>query len=94
MRLRHRAYHRVHVLAILEKQNARDRPDVEPHRRLLIGIDVDLGHLRLAVVFRRQLIENRRDHAARSAPRRPEIHHRESLVPLDLDHERRVRHRH
>src|SRR5688572_8746699 len=94
VRLGHRADDRINVLPVLEEQDARDGPDVEPHRGLLIGVDVDLRHLGLSVVFRRELIEYWRDHATRAAPGRPEVHYGEPLVVLDLGHERRVRHRH
>src|SRR5690554_1164057 len=59
MRLRDGADHRVHVLAVTEKQNARDRPDVEPDRRALVAVHVELGHLDLAGVLPGQLVDHR-----------------------------------
>ena len=41
--------------------------------RLLL-VNVDLADLDLAVVFVGKLVEERRDHFARAAPFRPEIH--------------------
>ena len=47
------AHDGIHVLAILEKQNAGNRADVEPDRRLLVGIDIELGHLHSALILLR-----------------------------------------
>jgi hypothetical protein len=89
-RLRHRTDHGVHVLAVLEEQDAGDRAHVEAHRGALVRIDVDLGHLGLADVLPGELVEDRRHDLARPAPRRPEIDEHQAIGLLDLRGERRV----
>ena len=54
-RLGDRSDHRVHVIPIPEEQHARDGPDIEPHGRALIGVDVEFRHFDLARVLSRQL---------------------------------------
>ena len=55
--LRHCTDHGVHVLAVLEEQDARDRSDVEPHGRALIAVHVELGDPRPAGVLPGELVE-------------------------------------
>src|ERR1043166_746235 len=80
----------VHVLAVLEEEQRRNRAHVEAHRSPLIGVHVHLGHLDPAGVRRRELFQDRRDGAARTAPFGPEIHQHESLALLHLVPEARV----
>src|SRR6185312_7892514 len=91
--LRHGAHDRVHQLAVLEEQNGRNRSHVEPHRSLLICVDVQLRDLRLTDVLDGQLVEHGGDRAARAAPGRPKIDHGQALVLLDLVLERGIRYR-
>src|SRR5690606_5193022 len=42
----HRPDQRIDMLAVLEEEHRRDRPDVELHRALLVRIDIQLGDLR------------------------------------------------
>jgi uncharacterized membrane protein (GlpM family) len=60
-------------LAALEHHQHRNRLDTELGRDLRILVDIDLGDLDLAGHLRRDLIESRGDHAARTAPFGPEI---------------------
>src|SRR3954463_12555552 len=65
--LRDGAHDLVDDLAVLEEQQHRDGPDVEARRGLDVRVHIELGDLHLARVFHRDLVENGRDHAARSA---------------------------
>ena len=74
----------VHQLSALEEQDRGDRAHVEL-------ASPSSGWCRRRAwppspcrVVGRQLLHDRRDHAARRAPRGPEIHHGEALMPLDL----------
>src|ERR1700738_2432058 len=48
----------INELAVLEKQNGRNRPDIEFGHRLDVHIHIDLRDLRLAFVFDRKLIQH------------------------------------
>src|ERR1044071_3918482 len=50
--------------ALVEHQQRRDRSNAVLRGKLLLLVDIDLGDLHPAIVFLRQLIENRRDHFA------------------------------
>src|SRR5215212_1223089 len=76
--------HLIHELSVFEKQDRRNRANVELRRRLDVRIHVHLRDLRLALVLGGELIENGSNHAAGRAPGRPEIHHGKPLVILDL----------
>ena len=82
-RLRYRTHHGVHVATTLEKKNAGNGADVVTDRRLLVRVDIELCDLDLALEFGRQLLDHRRHHPTRSAPRGPKIDQRESLLRLD-----------
>ena len=60
-------------LAVLEQDQRRDAADAIFHRRLRILVDVDLGDRDLALHVAGQLLEERRDHLAGTAPLRPEV---------------------
>src|SRR6185437_1952765 len=82
--LRDRTDHRVDQLAVLEEQNGRDGAHIEPHRGLLIRIDIQLRDLRLPNVLDGQLNKTRSARATRSAPPRPKTKHHQAVVFLDL----------
>src|SRR3989337_723803 len=79
-RLADEADHLVDELPVLEEQDRRDGAYVELGGCLDVGVDIDLRDLGLSLILDCQLIQNRRDHAARRTPRRPEIHDCEALV--------------
>src|SRR6266851_6761229 len=58
---------------VLEQDHARDCPDAEAPRGDRIGINIELRDADLVALLVRDVFEDRRDHAARTAPRRPEI---------------------
>src|SRR5579859_735957 len=60
-------------LAVLEDDHGRDRHDPELHRRRRVLVDVHLHDLDLVSHLPIDLLDDRRDHAARAAPRRPEV---------------------
>ena len=60
-------------LAVLEKEQSRDRSDVVLERETLIFIHVHFRYLDRARFFARDFIQHRRDHLAWAAPFRPEI---------------------
>src|SRR5688572_10465504 len=90
-RSRHSADHGIDVPAVLEEEDGRNGADVVAHRGLLIGVDVELRHGYAARVFAGELLQDRRDHAARAAPRCPEVHDGQALPALDLGGECRIR---
>src|SRR5690606_3835985 len=57
--------------------------DPEAGRRLLVRIDVQLRDRHTALVFLGELLDDRRDHAARPAPCGPEVHDRETRRLFD-----------
>ncbi len=79
--LQHAAQHRfrrapndpVDHLAAPEHEQRRDPLHLVIHRGLRVVVHVELGDLEPACVFARQLLDHRRDHAARPAPRRPQV---------------------
>src|SRR5688500_1428756 len=83
--------HRVDMLTVLEEQDGRNGAVVIPHGGLLIRVDVELRHRYAAGVFAGELLQDRRDHAARAAPRCPEVHDGQALPALDLGGESRIR---
>src|SRR5688572_21635690 len=60
-------------LAILEKEERRNRAHVVLHREALVLIDVHLGHFDRSRLLLGDFVEKRRDHFARAAPFGPEI---------------------
>src|SRR5947207_501246 len=60
-------------LAVLEKEERGDRPDVVFHREALVLVDVHFRDLHRARFFLRDLVDERRDHFAWAAPFGPEI---------------------
>src|SRR5689334_10299052 len=70
--LRHSADDLVDGLAALEQDQSRDRHHLVARGRVLVVVDVELDDAKV-VVFVGDLLEARRDHAARAAPRRPEV---------------------
>src|SRR5207244_11876398 len=71
--LRMEANDTVGLAAVLEQDHRRDRADAEASRGDRIGIDIELGDADLLTLLARDLFEDRRDHAARAAPRRPKV---------------------
>lgn len=61
-------------LTVLKEQERWDRPDVVLEGKALILIDVDLGDFNGVGFFPCNLVEQRRDQLAGSAPFRPKIH--------------------
>src|ERR1041384_2734912 len=72
-RLLDRSHDRIHVLAVLEEEQGRNRAHVEAHRGPRIGVHVHLGEPEPAGV-------GRRDGPAGAAPLRPEVHQNQSLA--------------
>ena len=60
--------------AVLEEDEIRDRVDMILFAKLLLLVHIDLHECDLSVIFLRELLDERADHAARAAPRCPEIH--------------------
>jgi hypothetical protein len=69
-------------LAVLEDHDRRDRDDPEPHRDLLLLVDVQLHDLELVLALVRDLLEHRGDGMARATPLRPEVDDH-GLIALD-----------
>ena len=53
-------------------------------------VHVELGEPHAPRHLRRQLVEHRRDHPARPAPRRPQVEHHRQRRVLDLGRERGI----
>src|SRR5687767_12204355 len=70
--LRPRTDDALRLRAILEEDQRRDRKHVELRRRLLVVVDVQRDDADIVALVR-HLLENRVDHSARTAPRRPEV---------------------
>ena len=60
-------------LTALEDEERRDAADAEAGRDLRVLVDVELGHLGLALVLVGELIDERSDLLARTTPRRREV---------------------
>ena len=60
-------------LAVLEEQEPRDGDDAVFLRDVLLGVDVELPDLQLALVLLGQLIDGRRQGLAGTAPGGPEV---------------------
>src|SRR5437667_5398437 len=67
-------------LALLDEENRWDRPDAVASGQSRVLVHVHLGQRDRAAGLARQLLENRRDGPAGTAPLRPEVHHHDSLV--------------
>jgi aminoglycoside phosphotransferase (APT) family kinase protein len=65
----------VHHLTVTQREHRRDRLDPERRGDLRVLVDVHLGELDGTIGSRDGLFEHRTQGAARSAPRRPEVHH-------------------
>src|SRR5436305_6048371 len=81
MALRHRADDGPLLHAVLEEDEERNAHGAVLHGRALVLVDVELADADVAAL-RGELIEHRRDHAARTAPRRPEVD--EPFSPADI----------
>src|SRR4029450_1347469 len=83
-RLRHRSDQRLDNLAALVDMHRRDADDAVTagHPGVLVGVELD--DLDLVGVLGGQLFEHRRDRAARTAPRRPEVHEDWLVVVEDV----------
>jgi len=73
---------RIGHAALFEKHQGRNAHDAEVLRKLRLLIHIHLGNNR-TVGFGRDLLENRRKHPARSAPRCPEIPKAEFFIGED-----------
>src|SRR5262245_58427875 len=60
-------------LATLDDEERRDAADPVLHRRLGVVVCVELAELDLARVLVCELLNDRRNHSARTAPGRPEV---------------------
>ena len=60
-------------LAVAKRLHRRDPPDAEARREALVGVDVDLRQLDLAVALADRGLERRAELAARAAPLGPEV---------------------
>jgi len=60
-------------LAVLEKEQGRNRANVVLGRETLVVVYVYLRNFECARFFPRYLVQQRRDHFARAAPLRPKI---------------------
>src|SRR4051812_228246 len=85
--LRHRADDLGGDLAVLEEDHRRNRQDLEGGGGLLVVVDVELDDLQRVALLAGDLLEHRGDHAARTAPRGPEVDEdgRVSLEHLGLE---------
>ena len=63
----------LNLAAIFENEHRRYALDTESGSCSLIGIDIELANEHLSPHLRRELVDDRRDHTAWSAPCRPEI---------------------
>src|SRR5687767_3879725 len=63
----------VGLAPVLEHDHGRDRADAEASSGDRIGVDVELYDADLVALLVRDFLEDRPDHPARTAPRRPEI---------------------
>src|SRR5512146_334412 len=84
VRPRHRADDLIDDAPALEEEQRRNRAHIEARPGLDVRVDVQLGDLHLALILGRELIQNRRDYAARSAPGRPKVDNRQAVVLLDF----------
>src|SRR4051812_19090189 len=67
------ADHALHRLTVLEDDERGDAHDVEPPGDVRVVVDVQLGDLELAGLLVGDLVEDRGDHLARTAPLGPEV---------------------
>src|SRR5712691_1192200 len=61
------------LAAVLEQDHGRDGADAKTPGGDRIGVDVKLRDAELLALLVRDVLEDRSDHPARTAPRRPEI---------------------
>ena len=59
--------------AVLEEQEKRDRADIVFHRKVASIVDIDLADFGLVADFAGELIDDRTNHFAGSAPFGPEV---------------------
>src|SRR5665213_4135354 len=78
-------------LAVLEDHQGRDRHDAVFRRYARVLVDIELHDLDLVAHGARDLLERRRDHAARPAPFGPEINHHRARRLQHLGLEGRIR---
>ncbi len=89
---RHYPHRCIHVLAVLEDENTRNRAYGEAHRSVLIRVDVELRNLDSSVILLGDLLDDRCDHVTRAAPRSPEVYYRYALVLLNFTGKIFIRH--
>src|SRR3954452_17268834 len=77
--LGHGALDALGLLAVAEEDHRRDREDLVLRGRLLVVVDVELDDPQV-VAGLGDLLEGRRDDAARAAPGRPEVHEHRDVV--------------
>jgi len=73
-----------HFHTALEQRQRGDAADVEARRQVLMVLGVDLGHPHPRLQLGGGLLEGRGHHAARAAPRRPEVHQHRDLAAADV----------
>ena len=84
-----RPHEAVYRLAILEGEHRGDRLDAHLARDLRVVVDIELDQFDGALGGANRLLQDRRQLAARTAPRRPEIHQHRNLARRvdDVAHE-------
>jgi hypothetical protein len=82
--LRHVADESLRLLAVLEQDHGRDRAHAVAARGDRVRVDVQLRDLQLLAALVRDLLEDGRDHPARTAPRGPEVDEHRLIGPDDL----------
>jgi len=80
----------LHRLAVLEQDHRRDRADPELGADLAVAVGVDLADLRPAGELLGDLVDRGRQHPARLAPLRPEVHEDRNVGLHDFGLEVRV----
>ena len=83
---RDRADEPVDLVAIAQQQQQRDALGAEARGDLGSGVDVELDDLDVTGVVARHLLDEWREHAARAAPRGPEVHQdRQRRIDRDVE---------
>jgi hypothetical protein len=72
---RERADDPIDLVPTTDHNQQRDRLSAKPCRELGVCVNVDLDHFETPCVLSGELLENGRDHSARSAPGCPEVNH-------------------
>src|SRR5665647_1169080 len=71
-------------LPVLEKDQGGDAHHIEPPGDVQVVVDVQLGHLQLALLLGGDLLEYGGDHLARATPFGPEVHEDRNVCGLDM----------